>query len=499
MKAPVSAREMLPGMDTRPLDVAIVGAGHNGLVAAAYLARAGLSVAAFERRDVAGGACVTEELWPGVRASPGAYTLSLLRGRIVRELELARHGLRVEVHEPYLFAPFPDGRSVVTWSDPARTHDQLERDWSAADAAGYRDWSGRRERAAERARPLMLEPPERERWLEAIGEEILDGSIAGELRGIPSQEVRVPFALQGLIGTLAGPDDPGTAFVSFYHDLGEAAGRPAAWGYARGGMGAVTAALRSAAEAAGARVRLGSAVERVSSDGGRAAGVVLQDGAELAARAVVSNADPLRTAALAGVEAPAGWRQAGSAVKVMVLLDGLPDFPSWPGIEPWRGSIDIGYSLDDLSRAADDARAGRPAERPWIEAACQTAADDSLAPPERHVLSLFCQCFPPDVDAQAAADTAIARFGESCPDLPARVLDRLALGPRELEERFGISGGHIFHGEMLGDQLFERRVDRRRFGGIEGLYLAGSGAHPGGAVTGAPGYLAARAVLEDLA
>jgi phytoene dehydrogenase-like protein len=485
-------------MNAGQRDVVIVGAGHNGLVAAAYLAKAGLSVTVLERRGVVGGACVTEELWPGVRASPGAYTLSLLRAEIMRDLELARHGLDVSVHEPYLFAPFPDGRAVVTWSDPARTHEQLARDWSEADADAYRDWSARREAAAARARPLMLEPPDRERWLEAVGEEILDGSIADELRGIPSEQVRVPFALQGLIGTLAGPADPGTAFVSFYHDLGEAAGPPGAWGYARGGMGAVTAALRSAAEAAGAEVRVEVPVERVLREDGRAHGVALEGGSELPARAVVSNADPLRTAALAGAPAPEGWSQAGPTVKVMVLLDGLPDFPSWPGAEPWRGSIDIGFTLDDLAQAATDARAGRPAARPWIEAACQTAADDSLAPPGKHVLSLFCQCFPPDVDAEAAADAAIARFAEACPDLPGRVLDRLALGPRQLEQRFGITGGHIFHGEMLGDQLFEKRIDRRRFGGLEGLYLAGSGAHPGGAVTGAPGYLAARAVLEDL-
>src|SRR3954447_23148137 len=484
-------------MQAPQLDVAIVGAGHNGLVAAAYLARAGLAVAAFERRDIAGGACVPEELWPVVRPSPGAYTLSLLRAEIVRQLELARHGLEVEVPEPYLFAPFPDGRAVVTWSDAERTHEQLRRDWSEADADAYGGGSARRAEAAARARPLMLEPPDRERWLDAVGEEILDGSIGDELRRIPSEQVRVPFALQGLIGTLAGPDDPGTAFVSFYHDLGEAAGPPGAWGYARGGMGAVTAALRSAAEASGAEVRLEAPVERVIRDDGRAAGVVLEDGSELSARAVVSNADPLRTAALAGVPAPEGWDQAGPTVKVMVLLDGLPDFPSWPGIEPWRGSIDIGYTLQDLASAADDARAGRPAERPWIEAACQTAADATLAPPEQHVLSLFCQCFPADVDAEAAADAAVARFAEACPDLPGRVLDRLALGPRQLEQRFGITGGPIFHGEMLGDQLFERRIDRRRFGGVEGLYLAGSGAHPGGAVTGAPGYLAAQAVIED--
>ena len=481
------------------IDAVIVGAGHNGLTAAAYLARAGLSVEVVERRDIAGGACVTEELWPGVRASPGAYTLSLLRPEIIRDLELERHGLRVAVHEPYLFAPFPDGRKVVTWSSSERTHSQLRRDWSRADANGYAVFAERWEHAAERARPLMSEPPDRERWLEAVGEGILDGSVADELRDIPSEQVRVPFAVQGLIGTLAGPDDRGTAFVGFYHDLGQAAGVPGAWGYARGGMGAVSGALQTAAEAGGARVRLATPVERVLIEDGRARGVVLEGGEELRARAVLSNVDPLRTAALAGTEPPGGWRQSGPVVKVMVLLDGLPDFPSWPGPEPWQGAIDIGFTLGDLTVAADDARAGRSAAAPWIEAACQTATDDSLAPPGRHVLSMFCQCFPADVDSEAAADSAIARFAEVCPGLPGRVVDRLALGPRQLEERFGLTGGHIFHGEMLPGQVLEQRPDRRCFGGVEALYLAGSGAHPGGAVTGAPGLLAARAVLEDLA
>ncbi|MGI8512262.1 MAG: phytoene desaturase family protein, partial [Solirubrobacteraceae bacterium] len=352
--------------------------------------------------------------------------------------------------------------------------------------------------AAARARPLMLEPPDRARWLEAVGPDILEGSIADDLAGIPSEEVRVPFAIQGLIGTLAAPEDPGTAFVAFYHDLGEAAGRPGAWGYARGGMGAVTGALAAAAAAAGARITIAAPVDRVQVDGdGRAAGIVLEDGREVGARAVLSNADPLRTAALAGLPAPAHWRQDGPTVKVMVLLDGLPDFPAWPGPDPWQGTIDLGFTLEERSTAAADARAGRPAAAPWIEAACQTAADPTLAPEGRHVLSMFCQCFPADVDAEAAADTAIARFAEICPGFPDRIVERLALGPRELEARFGITGGHIFHGEMLPGQLFEQRIDRRAFGEIDGLYLAGSGAHPGGAVTGAPGLLAARALLED--
>src|SRR4051794_3140682 len=475
-------------------DAVIVGAGHNGLVCAAYLARAGLDVLVLERREIVGGACVTEELWPGVRASPGAYTLSLLRRRIIDELDLAAHGLRVAVHEPYLFAPTLDGRRVVTWSDRARTHAQLARDWSPADADGYAAWAQRWERAAARARPLLLEPPDRERWLEAIGPELLDGSIADDLAGIPSEQVRVPFAIQGLIGTLAAPEDPGTAFVGFFHDLGEATDPPGAWGFAIGGMGAVTQALASAARAAGAEIRTGAEVARASGSGVVLAG----SGEELAARAVVSNADPVRTARLAGAPKPEGWRTDGPTVKVMLLLDGLPDFDAWPGPEPWAGTIDIGYSLDDLAQAAADARAGRPAGRPWIEAACQTAADPTLAPEGRHVLSLFCQCFPPDVDAGVAADLAIARFAEVCPQLPDRIVDRLALGPRELEARFGLTGGHIFHGEMLGDQLLERRFAPRRFAGIDGLYLCGSGAHPGGAVTGAPGFLAAHALLEDL-
>src|SRR3954468_21738859 len=384
-------------------DALVVGAGHNGLVAAAYLARAGLSVEVLERREIVGGACVTEELWPGVRASPGAYTYSLLRPEIVAELDLAAHGLRVEVHEPYLFAPFPDGRHVVTWSSRERTMEGLARDWSPADAAGYGARAARWDAAAARARPLLLEPADRGRWLAAVGTEILDGSIAADLEGIPSPQVRVPLALPGLIGTLAAPEDPGTAFVGFYHELGQAAGVDGAWGYARGGMGAVTGALRAAAEAAGARVVTEAPVHAVlvGEDGAR--GVVLEDGREVEARAVLSNADPLRTAALAGVDPPAGWRQAGPVVKVMLLLDRLPDFPAWPGELSWRGAIDIGYSLEDLSAAVAQARAGEAATHPFIEAACQTAADPTLAPEGKHVLSLFCQAFPAGADADAAA------------------------------------------------------------------------------------------------
>jgi phytoene dehydrogenase-like protein len=481
---------------TKTLDAVVVGAGHNGLVAAAYLAHAGLSVEVFERRDVVGGACVTEELWPGVRASPGAYSLALLRGRIVADLALPDHGLHVEPHEPVSFAPLPDGRRLVTWTDVDRTHAQIAREWSQEDADAYRDWRQRWGAAAQRARPLLLEEPSRERWAEAVGEAILAGSIADELTAVPSGEIRAALSIAGLIGEMVGPDDPGTAFIAFYHDLGDAVGE-GAWGYPRGGMGAVTAALASAARAAGAEVHLECGVSGVVVEDGCVAGVDLADGRDVRARAVLSSADPVRTAALAGVEAPAGWSQRSPVVKAMVLLDRLPPFPAWPDASPWTGTVDVGFTLQDLAATARDARAGRMPSTPWVEAACHSATDPTLAADGRHVASLFCQCFPAEVDANAAADVAIGRVAEVCPQLPDCVVDVLALGPRELESRFGLTGGHIFHGDMLPGQLFEDRPGTRRFGGIEGLYLAGSGTHPGGAVTGAPGYRAAQAVIAD--
>ena len=344
----------------------------------------------------------------------------------------------------------------------------------------------------------MLENASRERWAEAVGEEILSGSMLDELDAIPSPEIQAALSISGLIGETVGPGDPGTAFIGFYHDLGEATDT-GGWGYPRGGMGAVTQALLGAATAAGARVHTGRAVAGLLVEDDRATGLVLAGGDEVRARAVVSNVDPVRTAALAGVPGPDGWSQRSPVVKVMVLLDRLPAFPAWTDGDPWTGTITVGFSLADLEQTATDARAGRMPSTPFMEVACHSATDETLAAGGRHVASMFSQCFPPDVDASAAADVVIARFAEICPEFPDCVVDVLALGPRELEERFGLTGGHIFHGDMLGGQLFEGRPGPRRFGGVDGLYLAGSGARPGGAVTGAPGYLAARAVLQDAA
>ena len=331
------------------LDVAVIGAGHNGLVAAAYLARAGLSVEVFERRDVVGGACVTEELWPGIRASPGAYSLSLLRRRIIDELDLTGHGLHVETHDPVAFAPFPDGRRLIEWSDPNRTHEQIDRDWSRADADAYLEWAHRWDELAGRAQPLMLENASRERWAEAVGEEILSGSMLDELGAIPSPEIRAALSISGLIGETVGPGDPGTAFIGFYHDLGEAT-ETGGWGYPRGGMGAVTQALLVAATAAGARVHTGREAAGLLVEDDRAVGVVLAGGDEVRARAVVSNADPVRTATLAGVPGPEGWSQRSPVVKVMALLDRLPAFPAWTDGDPWTGTITAGSPSTISSR-----------------------------------------------------------------------------------------------------------------------------------------------------
>ena len=483
------------------LDAVIIGAGHNGLVAAAYLARAGLSVECLERRDVAGGACVTEELWPGVRASPGAYTLSLLRREIIAELDLAVHGLHVDVHEPYLFAPFPDGRRVVTWSQRERTRAQLARDWSQEDADGYAAWSERWEAAAARARPLMLEPPDRERWLEAVGPEILDGSIADDLAGIPSPEVRVPFAIQGLIGSLAGPRDPGTAFVGFYHDLGEAAGSAGAWGFARGGMGAVTGALRSAAEAAGARVTVDAPVERVR-QGRRAGG---RGGARGRARGggpgrALQRRPAAHRGARRGTCRPTGWRQAGPVVKVMVLLDGLPDFPAWPGEEPWHGTIDIGFTLEDLEtrrgrrprRASRRrGRGSRPPARPRAIrrsrpragtcSRCSASASRPTSTPTRR---------PTPRSLASPRSARRSRTGSSS----ASRSDRASSRPASASP-----AGTSSTARCCPASCWSPGSGRGASAGSRGSTWPGSGAHPGGAVTGAPGYLAARAVIEDLA
>ena len=402
----------------------------------------------------------------------------------------------MSVHEPYLFAPFPDGRKVVTWSSREDTCAAIERDWSAADAAAYREFAERWEGAPARARPLMLEPPDRERWLEAVGEGILDGSIAAELEGFPSEPVQVPFAIQGLIGTLAGPEDPGTAFVGFYHDLGEAAGVPGAWGYARGGMGAVTAALRSAAEAAGARVRLETPVERVLVEDGRACGLVLDGGEEVRAGAVVSNADPLTTARLAGVEparrmaAGGAGREGDAAARRAARLPELARAGAVAGRD--RHRLHDGRPGAGGRRRPRRAARGAPVDRGGVP-------DGRRRQPRAARAATSCRC-----SASAFRRTwtrrrrrtrrsrASPRSARSCPT------------GSSSGSRSGRASSRRASGSRAATSSTARccRASCSRSGTARSASAAsrastwpGSGAHPGGAVTGAPGYLAAQAVL----
>ena len=462
------------------VDAVIVGAGHNGLVAATYLARAGLDVEVVERREIVGGCCVTEELWPGVRASPGAYTLSLLRaGDHATSWAWDGTGSRSHAHEPYLFAPQPDGRKVVTWSSRERTVAQLERDWCAADAGGYSEWSQRWEAAAARARPLDARAG-RPRALAGRGRpgDPRRARSPTTSAGIPSEAVRVPFAIQGLIGTLAGPEDPGTAFVGLLPRPRRGRRRAGRLGLRarRDGRGDGRAARRRP-EAAGARCD--SSARRARPRRRRFAApptaCCCEGGEEIRARAVLSNADPGRARpALAGLRRPPGWatdgpgREGDAAARRPARLPLVARARSHGRARSTSGSR---WATSRPRRRPTRGPAGRP-RSPWIEAACQTAADPTLAPAGRHVLSMFCQCFPTDVDADDAADARDRPLRRDLPGLP---------GPdRRPPRRWGRASSKSVSGSPAGTSSTARcspgscssdRFGPRAFGGVEGLYL----------------------------
>lgn len=501
----------------------VIGAGHNGLVAACYLARAGLRVAVLERRGLVGGAAVTEEILPGFRTSTASYSLSLLRPDIHRDLELARHGLRFTPKEPQMFVPLPGGRHFFVWRDAARTREELAR-IHPPDAEGYRRWGAFWEEAVALLRPFAEDPapPPPEGVEAALGargrEDVWRLAVAGSAAGaveafFEADEVRGAFASQGIIGTGASPREPGTAWVMAYHALGgELNGANGTWAYVAGGMGGVTAALARAAAAWGVEVQTGAPVEEVLVEGGRAAGVRLAGGAVRRASVVASNADPVRTfmhlvppgaldeAFLARVRA---WRTDGCVVKVNLALAELPDFAALPGSGPGpqhAGTIEISPSVGYLERAHADATAGSFSASPFMEVFIQSATDPALAPPGRHVLSAFAQYAPRATDPQRLRGEAVARvlatLAEHAPNVPGSVLGAQALVPADLERVFGLTGGDIFHGAILPQQCFGNRFDYRT--PLPGLYLCGSGARPGGGVMGAPGRNAARVVLADL-
>lgn len=524
-----------------PVDVIVVGGGHNGLVAAAYLARAGLYVRVLERRPVLGGACVTEEVWPGYRVSTAAYLCSLLQERIVRELDLPRFGYRVYAKDPAFFTPFPDGRHLTMWQDRRRTCAEIAR-FSPRDAEAYpryEDFVERLARFAEgqllatppnvaRVRPRDLPRLARLGWqlfrmpdAERVGHVALfTQSVADFLdRWFESEELKVTLATDGVIGTNGGPRTPGTAYILLHHVMGKVDGHRGLWGFVRGGMGAIAEALAGTARAAGAEIRAGAEVERILVQDGRVVGVALGSGEELHAPIVVSNADPRRT--FLGLvdegELEPGFvtavrqiRMRGSSMKINLALAGLPSFRALPGSDMphHRATIHLCPDLDYLDRAWDDAKRGRPSERPILELTLPTTYDDSLAPPGRHLMGIFLQYTPYDLRdgdwgtrKEAYADRVFDLIEEYAPGFKDLVLHRQVLSPRDLEEIYGLTGGNIFHGEMSADQLFALRplpgwAHYRT--PVRGLYLCGSGTHPGGGVMGAPGYNAAREILRDV-
>ncbi len=527
-------------------DAVIVGGGHNGLVCAAYLAGAGLDVLVLERRERVGGATVTEEIYPGFHFSVCSYVVSLLRPRIISDLDLPRHGFELLPLDGTL-TPTRDGDYLMRWHDAADTRLELERH-SALDAERYERFSLYMYHLSLAVRDLLsIEPPRdlepRRDNLRALlamaralrphrdhlGElaKLMTMSSADFLeRWFTTPALFGTLSASGIIGTFLGPRSPGSAYVMLHHYMGEIDGQLRAWGLPRGGMSGVADAIAGAARARGATIRTSASVREILVEKNGASGVVLDDGEEVKARAVVSGVDPRRTfQTLVGARhldddfraKVARYRCRGSSGKVNLALDRLPDFTCLEPVrrrgeatEPYlAGAISISPDIDYLERAYDDAKYGRFSRRPYMDIVIPTLVDRSLAPPGKHVMSIFVQYAPYHLaegsweeQRDAFGDTVIATLAEYAPNLPDSILHRQVVTPWDLERTFGLTEGNIFHGELSLEQLFfERPVPG--WGGyrtpVRGLYLCGSGAHPGGGVMGAPGQLAARRILADRA
>lgn len=514
----------------------VIGAGHNGLACAAYLARAGLGVRVLERRAVIGGAAATEEFHPGFRNSVAAYTVSLLHPAVIRELNLARHGLRIVERPLANFLPLDDARALCVGGGLEATQREFSK-FSPRDAERLPAYWAMLERVADVLRALALETPpnvggglgdlwralsaaRRVRALEMEARrDLLDlfTKSAADLleRWFESDPVRAVFGFDSVVGSYASPFHPGTAYVLLHHCFGEVNGRKGAWGHALGGMGAISNAIAAEARMHGVEIEVSATVARVESHGGLARGVTLSDGRTFEADIVVGNVNPkllyldmIDAAALPEtfVARMRGWKCASASFRMNVALAALPRFACLPepGAHHASGII-LAPSLGYMEAAYRDARSEGMARAPIVEMVIPSTLDDSLAPPGAHVASLFCQHFDPAVDWGSRKDDAVERIfnvvESYAPGFRANVIAHTTLSPADLEREFGLVGGDIFHGQLTLDQLWSARpmlgyADYRA--PIKGLYLCGSGAHPGGGVTGLPGRNCAREVLRDL-
>ncbi len=506
---------------------------------AAYLAGAGRSVLVLERRELVGGCSVTEEVWAGYRVSTAAYLSSLLQDRIVKELELEKLGYQVDAKDPAFFSVYPDGRHFFMWQDEAKTLGEIAK-FSRHDADVFPAYEAHLEKLATVVEGLLLEAPP-EFPPAGIGDFLDYLKLAARLRKLGAKEmtglvniftmsaadfldqwfespqVKVTLATDGVIGANGGPRSPGTAYILLHHVMGGVAGHRGLWGFVRGGMGAVSNAIAEAARRRGAEIRTGAGVNKILVKDGAARGVVLENGDEIAAKVVASNLDPNRTLLnLVGdcelepefARRIRNYRCEGTSAKINLALDGLPDFRALPGAPgpQHRATMHICPSIDYVERAWDDAKYGRPSQAPMLEMTVPTMYDATLAPEGRHVMGIFLQYAPYTLREgsweelrEPFGDRVLAIIEEYAPGFKGHVIHRQVLSPYDLEQRFGITGGNIFHGEMSLDQMFCLRPvagSARYETPVRGLYLCGSGAHPGGGVMGAPGYNAARAILK---
>ena len=525
-------------------DAVIIGAGHNGLVCAAYLARAGLSVLTLERRHLVGGAAITEEIHPGFRYSVCSYVVSLLRPSIISDLDLPGHGLELLSLDGTL-SPLPDGDYLMRWHDAGETRRELMRH-SKTDAEAYERFGQKMYHLAMAVRPLLGEPPPsltslaprnlRRLWrlrgalarhephLYDLARMMTMSSADYVEEWFETPALQGALAASGIIGTLLGPRSPGSAYVMLHHYMGEIDGQFRAWALPRGGMGAVSEAIAAAARGFGAQIRTEAEVAQVLIRDGHSAGVVLAGGEEIEAGVVISNADPRRTfeTLVAPEHLDADFRASiarynirGSSAKLNLALDALPSFTCLEplarqgvDVRPYlAGAISISPDIDYLERAYDDAKYGQYSREPYMDIVLSSLLDPSMAPPGKHMMTVFVQYAPYKLDGaswederEAFGDTVIDTLAEYAPNIKDIILHRQVVTPWDLERTFGLTQGNIFHGELGLQQLFSLRPVPGLDGystPVERLYLCGSGTHPGGGVMGASGELAARRVLRD--